>query len=144
MKKHYFLLLELLIGCLLLTLAVVPVLRLYTAGYLHTLEAVRFHKQAHLIHQLYAEVTEKLYLQQIPWEEFFIAERRPIFSLESVSQLQKLGFTVSYLFRELDRKKSNEKWAYIFEIEFFVEDTKNSMPPTTYRYPFYLDQGLRI
>ncbi len=143
MIKRHFLLLELLIGCLLLALAAVPVLRLYTVGYLQTLEAVRFHKQAHLVHQLYGEVTEKLYLQQIPWPELILTEKRPIFTSASGEKLQRLGFEVSYLFRELDRKKRNEKWGYLFEVEFIVEDKKKGTLPVHYRYPFYVDRGLR-
>lgn len=144
MRKRHFLLLELLIGCFLLAFAVAPVLRLYTVGYLQTLEAARFHKQAHWIHQLYAEIMEKLYLQQIPWQELVLAEKRPIFPSVSQEKLQGLGFDVSYLFRELDRKKGGERWGYLFEVELIVEDRKKSTQPVHYRYPFYLDRGLRL
>ena len=144
MRTRHFLLLELLIGCFLLAFAVAPVLRLYTVGYLQTLEAVRFHKQAHWIHRLYAEVVEKLYLQQIPWQELVVAEKRLIFPSVSGEELAGLGFEVSYRFRELEQKKRNERRGYIFEVEFIVEDKKKATLPVHYRYPFYVDRGLRL
>lgn len=142
--KQPFLLLEVLVGCFLLLICAAPAIRLYTNIYLAELESVRLSEQTHLVHLLYADFVERLYKQQISWDELMDKEEKPLpssFPLENEFKRHFYGCT--YHFNLIDSNKENEKFGYLFNLELKISDLRKQTEPLTYTYALYIDRGMK-
>jgi hypothetical protein len=101
----------------------------------------------HLVNHLYAGILQKLYQNEIPWQDIENGKAIPIDAnlLEFVKYTQELPFTGNYQFIKIRQNppKTDEKTAYLFNLEFtfiakpglFLEkDLKELNPKITYNY----------
>lgn len=146
-KRHPAILLEVLIAFALIALCVLPMI--YPHVYILRSEKkfIATVELDHYVNLLYADRLQKLYQNEIPWQDIENGKEMPIDSqlLEAVGYKGDLPFTGFYKFIKIVQKpkKEADRAVYIFQLEFifvakpgyFLEkDLKEKNPKITYTY----------
>ncbi len=147
-KKRYFLLLEVLIAFTLVVMAFLPML--YPHYYLLRAQREFIHKVDldHLVNLAYADVTERLYRNEIPFfdllggRQFFIDDAL----LKRVGMDNQLPYKGTYKFSEkIHKPRKDEPVAYslyLINLDFKFEKEKPAKEVIDYHYKFFVVRDL--
>lgn len=136
MKKiRAFLLLELIIGLLLLTLCLLPFVRIPSAAMREELLVIQRLEMQHMADRIAAWVKERIYSQEITWEQIAHTKQKPYVFGEStvflpVKELAKQRYTQKcFLYSTLKKGQNNEEYRLVtVNVQFAgVSQKKKSM-----------------
>lgn len=142
-KKRPFALLEVMIAMALVALCALPLIFPHVA----ILKAEKAFNDDleldHIVSLLYAHLLEKLYLNEIPWNDIMEGKMQPIESdlLESIGYNKKIRFKGFYCFHEIKHKppKPEDGGVYLFALHFqFGESEKH--PDLKYEYHVMMER----
>lgn len=149
LKRLPIVLLEVLIAFALIALCVLPLIYPHVFILQSEKKFISTVELDHFVNLLYADRLQKLYQNEIPWQDIENGNEMPIDShlMESVKYKGDLPFTGYYKFIKERQKpkppKESDKTVYIFELKFvfvakpgyFLEkDLKEKNPKITYKY----------
>lgn len=96
------------VAMLLIVSCAIPAIHIYRSMYKQQSEMVRQYEVDHLVHLLYANIIEKMYLNQIPLEDV-TAVPMTFGDSQIDSQLSKLGYACFFRLKSEGKKKGSEK-----------------------------------
>lgn len=155
-NKRSIALLEVLIAFAIIALCIIPLIYPHVFIFKSEKKFVYAVELDHLANLLYADVLQKLYQNEIPWENLEKGERFPIDSrlLESLGYDEQLPYQGTYQFITIKQKphKPSDRSVYLFELiftftespTFFLEkDLKEKNPQVIYRYQLAMERILQ-
>ena len=120
--RHSIVLLEVLIAFALVALCALPLIYPHVFILRSEKKFISTVELDHLVNLLFADILQKLYQNEIPWQDIESGKKIAIESswLKSLDYKQELLFTGDYHFIKLRQKPSTpgDKNAYIFSLEF--------------------------
>lgn len=153
--KHPFALLEVLIAFALIALCALPLIYPHVFIMQSERKFTSTVELDHLVNLLYANILQKLYQNEIPWQSIEEGNEIPIDSqlLQSIHYKGDPPFTGVYKFtklRQRPRSKDAEKSAYLYQLEFifslkpgyfFEKIQKDNTQKLTYRYQIAMERN---
>ncbi len=137
-------LLEVIIAFALIALCILPLIYPHIFILRSEREFISAVELDHLASRLYADRLQKLYQNEIPWQQIESGIATPIDEsmLQAAGYSGVLPYTGTYQFVKVRQRppKPVDKVAYLFQLEFiFTEkserkDLKKELPKTTYKY----------
>lgn len=152
-SRRPVILLEVLIAFALVALCVLPLIYPHVFILRSEKKFIATVELDHLVNHMFADILQKLYQNEIPWQDIESGREIPIDEtwLEHLGYKQMLPFTGTYQFIKARQKpdKPAEVTAYLFRLEFtftakpgfFLEkDLKDDNPEISYNYQIAVER----
>ena len=141
-SKRYFQLLEIMVAAFIILICAAPALRIYTSTFLQQQDILKVNQSDHLSHLIHANIIEKLYKQEIPFQDILDKKRLSVDDSELNKELQLFGFEAFYSFQGSDSKKREKKdkkpSMYLVSLLITIVD-KKSKDEKKYDYKIFID-----
>lgn len=155
-KRRHVALLEVLIAFALVALCALPLIYPHVFILRSEKKFISTVELDHVVNLLYADLLQKLYQNEISWQDIENGKEISIedSSLEAIHQKEKLLFNGTYKFTKIRQKPPApaENTAYLLSLEFnfkikpgfFLEkDLKDKTPVITYKYLIPLERNFK-
>ncbi|MCE2982463.1 MAG: hypothetical protein LW832_02740 [Parachlamydia sp.] len=145
-SKRHFQLLEVLIAIFLIVICALPAMHIFTKIYEGQTKGLRINQRDHLTHLIHAKIVEKLYKQEIPFEEILAGKQEKFEEASLKGELDKLQYEASYKIKFIDpakEKKQQEASELIGEIAIVMLDKAKGKEEAEIKYLFYLGRQER-
>lgn len=141
-KKRNFQLLEIMVAAFIILICAAPAIRIYTSTFLQQQDILKDNQSDHLSHLIHANIIEKLYKKDIPFQDILDKKRFSVDSSELQKQLQRFGFDAFYSFERYESKKREKKdkkpSMYLVSLKITIVD-KKSKDKKDYNYKIFID-----